>query len=83
MSFDSSVSGARCEAIWKLEDAMVQTKGWMDQMRLKMNFDKTEFIKFGTPQQLKKCTSQSMNVKNQEIEGQPWSNVWGLGLNPI
>jgi hypothetical protein len=43
----------------------VQT--WMDANRLKMNPSKTEFIYFGTSQQLKKCNISSMTVENTAV----------------
>ena len=41
-------------AITLLEEALVRIKTWMDLNRLKMNTTKTEFIMFGSKQQLKK-----------------------------
>ena len=44
-----------------------QVKCWMDEMRLKMNPAKTEFIYFGYTRQLSKCTSDSINVARDLI----------------
>ena len=38
------------------EQLAVDIKAWMDSNRLKMNTAKTEFIYFGSKQQLQKCT---------------------------
>ena len=65
--FEPSQENAENDAIRELEKAMLLTKSWMDCMRLKMNPDKTEFILFGTPQELKKCSSQYLNVNGQLI----------------
>ena len=46
---------------------MINVKSWMDQTRLKMNPSKTEFINFGSRQQLAKCTYDSINVAGNLI----------------
>ena len=46
---------------------MLDIKSWMDQVRLKMNESKTEFIYFGWPSQLEKCIGTSINVNGEEI----------------
>ena len=38
----------------KLENTLNNIKEWMDSMRLKLNCDKTEYIQFGSRQQIKK-----------------------------
>ena len=50
-----------------LEDCMLKIKSWMDSMRLKMNPNKTEFIYFGSKQQLKKCKIESLKVSEDLI----------------
>ena len=40
----------------------------MDENRLKMNNDKTEFILFGSKLQLDKCKTKTLNVNNTEIK---------------
>ena len=42
-------------------------KNWMDQNRLKMNSDKTEFILIGSRQQLQKCHSKQININSENI----------------
>ena len=39
----------------------------MDQNRLRMNSNKTEFILFGSSVQLAKCTTESLNVNGEII----------------
>ena len=39
----------------------------MDQVCLKMNNSKTEFIYFGWPSQLDKCTTRKIDVNGEEI----------------
>ena len=48
--------------ISELEGCMISIKLWMDQTRLKMNPSKTEFIYFGSRQQLAKCTQDTINI---------------------
>ena len=50
-----------------LENSLKQVKTWMDENRLKMNHTKTEFILFGSRQQLVKCTVQSLTVNDCDI----------------
>ena len=40
----------------------------MDQVHLKMNESKTEFIYFGWPSQLDKCIKTTININGEEIE---------------
>ena len=40
------------------EKSLQDIKTWMDQVQLKMNDSKTEFIYFGGPRQLEKCITQ-------------------------
>ena len=47
---------------------MVNIKDWMNINRLKMNESKTEFIVFGSRQQLMKSTITSLNVNNVQVE---------------
>ena len=35
---------------------------WMEGMRLKLSYSKTEYILTGTPQQLAKCTNMAINI---------------------
>ena len=41
---------------------MLNIKKWMDQMQLKMNPSKTEYIYFGNIMQIKKCLENSIDV---------------------
>ena len=46
---------------------MLNIKQWMDATHLKMNPNKTEFIYFGHPVQLRKCNETSINVAGDLI----------------
>ena len=47
---------------------MLDIKSWMDQVCLKMNESKMEFIYFGWPSQLDKCIKTNINVNGEEIK---------------
>ena len=51
-----------------LENTMDDVKQWMDQMRLKMNTNKTEFILFGSKQQLIKTDTQTFNSVGDMVQ---------------
>ena len=57
---------ARC--MYELEKCVADLKVWMNENRLKMNNDKTEFILFGSKPQLDKCKTKILNVDNTEIK---------------
>ena len=50
-----------------LTDSLISIKSWMHEMRLKMNGEKTEFILFGNPRQLLKCTSKDLTLESDTI----------------
>ena len=52
----------------ELEKYATDLKVWMNENRLKMNNNKTNFILFGSKPQLDKCKTKILNVDNTEIE---------------
>ena len=58
---------AETEAKFKVQSCMLNIKQWMDATCLKMNQNKMEFISFGHPVQLRKCTETSINVAGDLI----------------
>ena len=46
----------------ELEECAANLKVWMNEIRLKMNSDKTEFVLFGLRSQLNKCKTKALNV---------------------
>ena len=50
-----------------LEKTFTHLKQWMDMMCLKVNPDKTEYILFGSQQQLKKTSQESLNAQGDLI----------------
>ena len=60
-----SDGNAEKQTIDRLQEAMTDTKNWMDSVQL--NSDKTEFIYFGTTHQLKKCLIDSIDINGNHI----------------
>ena len=54
------------DTITTIESTMLDIKSWMDQVHLKLNELKMEFIYFGWPSQLGKCVATTIDV-NREI----------------
>ena len=53
----------------------------MDQNRLKMNDDKTEFIMFASKRQLDKCETTSIDVNNTIVKCSPTIKYLGALLD--
>ena len=64
-----------------IEKSMQDIKVWMDQVRLKMNNSKTEFIYFGWPSQLEKCITRKIDVNGEEIARADHTRYLGAYLN--
>ena len=50
------------DTIYSLEKCLLEVNRWMNQNRFKMNTEKTEFILFGSGQNLPKCSTENINV---------------------
>ena len=50
-----------------IEDIMLKVKTWMDVAHLKLHESKTEFIYFGSRQQLRKCQHKTININGETI----------------
>ena len=63
-------SGTRKEqdTVANLESSLIDIKAWMDAVILKLNESKTEFIYFGSRQQLSKCSRNTTKVINKTID---------------
>ena len=55
------------DTIATIESTMLDVKYWMDDVCLKMNESKTEFIYFGSKQMLKKCNISTVNINGEHI----------------
>ena len=51
----------------ELEECAADLRVWMNENRLKMNSDKTEFVLFGSRPQLDKCKIKALNVDDTEV----------------
>ena len=59
---------AEKQSIHILELCLSEVKTWMDENCLHMNDLKTKFIMLGGRQQLKKCTTKSINVNGSQLK---------------
>ena len=82
-SFKPSILDHREEldTIKLIEKLMQDIKAWMDQVRLKMNDSKTEFLYFGWPSQLGKCTINNIRVNNEIVDRAPSTKYLGAYLD--
>ena len=80
-AFKAGNTNEEISTISKLESCLLSIKQWMDQVRLKMNPSKTEFIYFGNAPQLLKCTIDSINVAGDLILRSDVIRYLGVWLN--
>ena len=66
--FNASKREEESNTLMSMETCILNIKNWMDEMRLKMNPTKTEFIYFGFAKQLSKCTINNLNVASDLIQ---------------
>ena len=66
--FKANDRSAELQTKNEVEKCMVDVRSWMDQVRLKMNSAKTEFIYFGSRIQLSKCVVTHLNVSGELVE---------------
>ena len=69
------------KTIRDLEEYISQVKVWMNQNRLKMNGQKTEFILYGSRQQLKKCVTNNINVTGDVLDKTDCIKCLGVWLD--
>ena len=77
MTFKPSRSGDKDTVISKLEACIEDIRDWMTHNLLKLNEDKTEFIVFGTRQQLEKVDTIAVKIGTETIT--PTDMVRNLG----
>ena len=66
--FKANDKSAELQTKKEVEECMVDVRSWMDQVRLKMNSAKPEFIYFGSRKQLIKCVVTHLNVNDELVE---------------
>ena len=69
------------KTIQGLEDGVMKIKHWMDINWLKMNDGITEFILYGSRQQLLKCETTSININRNSIERAEYIKYLGASLD--
>ena len=80
-AFKAGNTNEEISTISKLESCLLSIKQWMDQVGLKMNPSKMEFIYFGNAPQLLKCTIDSINVAGDLILRSDVIRYLGVWLN--
>ena len=80
-SFHGSSRDEENESIHRLEHTITDIKDWMDENRLKMNSDKTEFILMGSKQQLQKSITSDININGQIIKRSKQIKYLGADLD--
>ena len=73
----TGVQSAQDDCIHQMESCVDEIREWMAGNMLKLNEEKTEFIVFGTHQQLKKLQNITIRIGNTNIT--PVDHVRNLG----
>ena len=69
------------ETMNSLEQCLLDVNRWMNQNRLKMNTEKTEFIIFGSGQNLPKCSTKNINICGDMVEHSNKIRLLGMWLD--
>lgn len=69
------------DAIEELQKCAVSINEWMNSNKLKMNNSKTEFIMFGSRQQLEKCQTTEINICDDAIKSSDCIRYLGAFLD--
>ena len=80
-SFQAISNAIQQSAKMALEQCIASIAQWMFANRLKLNMDKTEFITFGTRQQLDKVCFEAIDVCNNTIQASPVVRNLGVHLD--
>ena len=67
-SFAAISRSEEAETICSLEETLIYVQKCMNETKLRMNPDKTEFIFFGSRQHLQKCSSDIIEVCGDKIK---------------
>lgn len=67
-SFKPLSAVVESQAIQELEECALTINTWMKENKLKMNTSKTEFIMFGSRQQLCKCDTKTICIAGDEVK---------------
>ena len=75
------IGNKKLRAMNCLEQCIHNVNRWMNQNRLKVNTYKTEFIIFGSWQNLLKSSTKSINVCDNLVEGRDKIKLLGTQLD--
>ena len=78
LPFRPSIPFSKHDCIARIKKCIEEIGIWMTQNLLKLNSDKTEFILFGTQQQLSKVDDISLHISSDTIK--PMDHVRNLGF---
>ena len=81
MSFKAKDTNHEKYCITSLENCAISINDWMNQNRLKMNSDKTEFILFGSPKLLPCCSMDNINVCGDQVSKCDKIKLLGIWLD--
>ena len=81
ISFKAKDQDHEKSCIIRLENCAVSINDWMNQNRLRMNFNKTEFILFGSPKLLPNCSTVNINVCGDQVSRCDKIKLLGIWLD--
>ena len=79
--FKPTEENSEISAIAELENGAIDINNWMNANKLKMNSSKTEFITFGSSQQLEKCHLKSICINGDKINSEESIRYLGAFLD--
>ena len=77
------IANSELNSVMKLSGCLDNVGSWMDSNRLKMNVKKTEVIYTGSRNQLDKCESKEIHVRNDFIPRSPLIKYLGMWINEL
>ena len=80
-TFEPTSHENELESIHDLENCGILINNWMKENKLKMNTSKTEFIMFGSRQQLNKCSTKEINIIDDRIQSARYVRYLGAYLD--
>ena len=81
ISFKAKDQDLEKSCIIRLENCAVAINDWMNQNRLRMNSDKTDFILFGSPKLLASCSTDNINVCGDQVSRCDKIKLLGIWLD--
>ena len=82
-NFHPSIANSELNSVMTLSGCLDNIGSWMDSNRLKMNAKKTEVIYIGSSNQLDKCESTEIHVRNDLIPRSPLIKYLGVWIDEL